>query len=504
MRTALRKTTPAEEQEHRAFGIPWMELFLPHYMKVGVNRLHRDLASDFGELHQKRGSWRVYESARGSDKTTWTSKGYPLWLVCEGLEKYILLLSHTSREAENFLRAIKSELIDNVLLREAYPAATGKGEIWRQDEILTRNGIYIVARSAGSNVRGTANKVDRPSLVIGDDLNEREDAWSPTLRTRKWEWWTRDVMSVGNPRTNFLVVGTPIHREAISHRLRFEAGWEGRSYRSIIKWPHRTELWAQWETILMNLADPQAQNNAKKFYLDHKTEMDDGSEVLWPEWESLYDLMKLRSSIGYSAFDSEKQDTPGTAGSTEWPADWFDDPEIWFNDWPTDIVRKVQSCDPSKGANSKTSDWQAHAMLGLGRDGMLYVDCDMRREHITAMCSRILDHAFMFGSELVVAEGNSTMGLLSPELERQMAERNKAGKVLLFRYEELTSTDPKAARIRMVGNYLARKRIKVRNTPGGRELVNQWRSWPNADHDDGPDTVGVAIRRMEMLVRNSR
>jgi hypothetical protein len=425
------------------------------------------------------------------------SKGYPLWCVLEKIEPYILLLSDTSDQANEFLDAIRQEVADNPAIARDYPQAAGVGPVWRNDRIRLRNGCQIVAKGAGSRVRGRSNRADRPTLVIGDDCNEKADAYSPTLRRRKWDWWTKDVMSVGTARTNFLVAGTPIHQEAISHKLRRTAGWQSRSYRSVIEWPERMDLWGEWERILSNLADDSAQVTARAYYEANRAEMDRGAVVLWPEWEPLYDLMRLRASIGASAFDSEKQDRPGTDGATEWPAEWFDDPDLWFTDWPETVCR-IQGIDPSKAANSTTADWQAHGCLALGKDGVLYLEADLRREHVTAMCQRVIELAEVWQPDVVVAEVNSTMGLLTPELQRVMAERGKTG---LFTYEELTSTDPKAARIRKAGSYLSRKQIKVRNTAGGRELVNQWRSWPNSEFDDGPDVAGVLIRRMEMYVR---
>jgi hypothetical protein len=61
--------------------------------------------------------------------------------------------------------------------------------------------------------------------------------------------------------------------------------------------------------------------------------------------------------------------------------------------------------------------------------------------------------------------------------------------------------DAKSSRIRFAGAYLARRQIRFRNTPGGRMLVEQLRDWPNGDHDDGPDALGVAIRRLEILIQ---
>lgn len=494
-------------RRHRSqpFGMGWMRKYLPDYLKVTSNRLHRDLAEDLSGFHLQRGQWRVYEAPRGAAKSTWLSKGYPLYCACEGIEPYTLMLSDTGDQAKEFLDDVKREIETNRTLAQDYPDACGKPNIWRADRIRLANGSMIVAKGAsGGRVRGRGNKSSRPSLVVVDDANERKDAFSPTLRKRKWDWFTRDVMSVGTARTNFLVAGTPIHREAISHRLRMTAGWQGRGYKAIVAWPTRMDLWGEWERIACNLGDANAKVSARAFYEANRAAMDAGAEVLWPEWESLYELMMLYAAIGSSAFASEKQDQPGSDGTSEWPAEWFDDPDIWFWEWPETIVRRIQGLDPSKGEGDHTGDYQAHGMMGLNDNGHLYLEVEMNRVNAPSMIERALDLARYFRSELWVVEDNGTMGFLEPEVDRQLVERNKDGKAQLLPFEAFTSTDPKASRIRHLGSYFRRKQIKIRNTPGGRMFADHCRDWPNGEFDDGPDMAGVLVRRMEMLVNEGR
>lgn len=500
--------------ERRPFGLDWMRRYLPHYLTAPPNRLHRDLAADLAGLHERRGEWRVYEAPRGSAKSTWLSKGYPLWCAVERAEVYTLLLSDTGDQAGEFLDAVKQELEGNPRLAADYPEACGVGPVWRGDRVRLRNGCQIVAKGSGSRVRGRSNRNARPSLVVVDDANEKDDAHSPTLRRRKWDWFTKDVMPVGTARTNVLVAGTPIHREAVSRRLRTAAGWHARGYKAVERWPARTDLWAEWELKLYDLADPDRVGTARRFYEANRAEMDRGAEVFWPEWEPLYGLMTLRAAIGPAAFGSEKQDQPGGDGASEWPPDWFDRADLWFDRWPelVDVGGRpalVQALDPSQGADARTGadrgrDFQAHVRAGVGRDGLVYVEADLRREDPTAMCGRALDWAGEMPPAEVRVEDNGTMGLIDVEFDRQLADRAKAGRPQLTRVVFFTSRDAKADRVRAAGGYLSRGQIRVRNTPGGRALVDQWRDWPTGEFDDGPDAAGVAIRRLETLIHEGR
>lgn len=478
----------------------WVAKFLPHYLTAELSEFHRSLLADLAGFHLTRGQRRAYRGPRGSGKTSYLSKAYPLYCAVEGIEPLTLLLAETGEQATAYLRAVKRELESNHALAAAYPAACGAGPVWRDDRVTLRNGTTIVARGAGGRVLGLTQGAARPSLVVGDDLNERRDAYSPTLRRRKLDWFLRDVMNVGGPTTNVLVAGTSIHREAVVCDLSRNGTWQTRRFRSVVRWPDRMDLWLAWERVVTNLADPDRLAAARDFYEARRADMDAGAEVLWPAREPLYDLMLKRAEIGPAAFGTEKQDEEGVDGATEWPAEYFDRPSFWFDEFPDDLVLRVQTLDPSKGQAARAGDYQAHVMLGVGKDGTLYFDADLRREPVTEMVSRALDLAAAWQPNALVAEGNNCMGLLTPEFQRQMNDRAGRGKPLLVPYTETVHTDPKIARIRFVGAYLARGQVRVRNSPGGRLLVEQWRDVPAGEHDDGPDAAGTAVRRAELML----
>ena len=431
-----------------------------------------------------------------SHNTTWMTTGYGLYCALEGVERYVLILSETGDQAKAFLRSIKDEVQSNAAVARDYPHAAGVGPTWEAMECRLRNGVLITARGAGGRIRGLKNRDARPSLVLVDDPNEKDDAYSPTLRQRKWDWFTRDVMAVGDiATTNVLVAGTPIHREAICYRLRDAPGWRSKTYKSVERFPDRADLWQQWERAVTNLADPDRTAAGLAFYAANRPAMDAGAEVLWAERESLYDLMLFRAANGDAAFNSEKQDEPGAGGAVEWPAAYFDDPKLWFDDWPADVVHKVYALDPSKGGESKAGDYQAHARIGVTRAGTICVECELRREDVAAMARRAVRGAADFGAAELVVEENGTMGFVVPEFERTMAELK-----LLVPLRGVTNTAAKDARIRRLGPYLSRAAVRVRNTAGGRDLVAQWRAFPTGDYDDGPDAVATGVIRLEAIV----
>ena len=481
----------------RPFDKGWIAEYLPHYLTNSFCPLHDDLIAAMGSLETVRGQRLNFMAPRGFAKSTNVSKASPLHGAVEGVEPFTLLLSDTQGQAESFLKAIKTELVGNERLRRSYPRACGVGPVWKSDEIVLNNGCMIVARGAMGTIRGLTNQSRRPTRVVIDDANKKQDIHSPTLRSRVLEWVSKDVMPVGEPGyTNFVCVGTPIHRESVVCDLARNPTWRTRRYRSIGKYPDRMDLWMRWEQILSDLGNPERVSAAAEFYAANSVDMDGGAELLWGERFPLDFLMRERATIGGDAFDSEYQDTPGMAGMTEWPPSYFDD--IWFHDWPDDLMGKALFLDPSKGRTDKPSDWQAHVWGAWSKSQRcLYVEADLRREPGVDMVQRAINHAKGFGASAVTVEGNSDgVGLLYPIFQELLAKTGNA-----LGYDSIHVTDNKISRIRGLGPYLARGQLKVRNTPGGKMLVDQLRDVPSGEYDDGPDSLSGAVRVIQKLLR---
>jgi hypothetical protein len=478
--------------------LEWNRKFLPQYFRrFGPARFHLELDRILHNLHQSRGQKFSLIAPRGGAKSTWCTLAYPLRCALERWEPYSLILSDSAAQAIELLRHVRAELEENPHLQRIYENVMGKGPEWRENRLRLKNGSVIEALGTGSKVRGRRNRSERPSLVIFDDVQSTAAIASAALRARTWAWATRDVLSVGDERTNFLSVGSALHREAVSIRLGQLVGWTNCTYPAIRSWPARLDMWEEFESLATNLADDNREATARAFYSSHRPEMDRGAEVYWPARFGIADLMLKRAELGAAAFESEYQGTPGALEGAEWPAEFFSRPDFWFNDWPADLVLKVQALDPSKGSSAK-ADFQAHVLVALARFGTLYVDCDMRRE--AAWVERAIDLAQQWNPVELIAEANNTMGLMRPTAEQILNERRRAGRPCRLNYTERVNSEPKPVRIRRLSDYLRRGQIRVHNSPGGRLLVDQLRDWPYAAHDDGPDALATAVIRMEELV----
>ncbi len=461
---------------------PWVEKYLKSYLTCAPSPFHGDLAASLTTLHERRGARECWLAPRGAAKTTWSTFAYPLYCAVNGIEAYTVITSDTSTQARKYLGNIKRVLED-----WGY-----QGRTWRDDSIELPNGSAVEALGTGDKIRGRLNRGRRPTLIVVDDPQNKDHIVSALKRERTMEWMNKDVLSAGEPGTNVLVLGTALHREAVVCQLR--SGWEWHLYRSIIRWPDRMELWAEWEKILHNYAVSDHVARARAFYDAHKTSMDAGAVVLWPERESLYDLMSKRATEGVSAFASEKQNEPIAPEACEWPAEYFDGDELWFSEWP-DLVVKGMALDPSKGQDAHAGDYSAYCWGGIGKDGVIYVDANLERRPITKIVEDGLALYQEFKPLAFLVEANQFQELLAYDFLRLSAP---LGIVLpLF---TILNTVNKDVRIRGLSPYFAQRKIRYRRSPGCRVLVDQLRDFPGGNHDDGPDALQDLVRVLRHLL----
>lgn len=140
-------------------------LVLTDYVKGPFSKMHLYLCDVF-KAKLGTGAREVIVAPRGAAKSSYTTLALPLWAVCYRKHRFIVIASDTSDQAEDFLSWIKDELEGNDVIRRLYPHAFGKGLVWRNDRIITKNDILIRAMGSGGKIRGRRYKNFRPGLVL--------------------------------------------------------------------------------------------------------------------------------------------------------------------------------------------------------------------------------------------------------------------------------------------------------------------------------------------------
>ncbi len=474
----------------------WGRLMLPAYFRLPPSRMHRWIGEQLDGMDESRGARLNVLGPRGGAKSTIGTLAYVLKCAVAEREPYIWIVSDTMSQARTHLASVKAELEHNSLLATYYPQAAGRGPRWRADAAELRNSVLIEAYGTGQRLRGRRRREHRPSLIVCDDLQNDGHVASASQRQVSRDWFHGTLLKAGDRRTNVVNLATALHRDALAMQLDRSPGWNSRVFRAIERWPENMELWGQWEELYADASAADARAAAAEFFAQNRQAMLAGAELLWPEHEDLYSLMRMRFEEGRTAFEREKQNSPIDPERCEWPEEYFAH-NLWFGEWPTELVVRTIALDPSKGADARHGDYSAYVLLGIDRHGVLYVEADLARRPTPQMVADGVNLCQRFPADAFGIEANQYQELLAGEFSAEFRRRHRR----LLAPHAIHNYTNKLVRIRRLGPYLSQQRIRFHaKSAGTRLLVDQLRDFPLGAHDDGPDALEMAIRLAETLL----
>jgi hypothetical protein len=325
--------------------------------------MHVWLGDQLDRISRERAARLNVLAPRGSAKSTLGALCYVLKCAVEAREPYIWIVSATREQARTHLRHVRSELESHPKLVSAYPLAARRGSLWRAGALQLANGVVIEAFGKGQQLRGRRQRENRPSLIICDDLENDIHAASAAQRAISRDWFHGVLLKAGDESTNVVNLATALHRDALAMHLHRAPGWTSELFQAIQQWPDDLDLWEQWTNVYCDRAAANAEFAARQFFDDHRSAMEAGAVLLWPEKEDLYSLMRLRVTEGRTSFEREKQNSPIDPERCEWPDEYFAH-HIWFDDWPDALSIRILALDPSKGADARFGDYSAYVFLG--------------------------------------------------------------------------------------------------------------------------------------------
>ncbi len=453
--------------------------YFPHYIKHKNAVLHEFLYQRLVEIVDKEfGAHDAIAAPRGNAKSTIVTQIFVIWCIVTNRKKFPVIIMDALDQALPMLEAIKAELEFNPRLIMDYPDATGQGRVWQVGTIVTANDAKVQAFGSGKRMRGQRHGPHRPDLVICDDLENDENVVSPDQRDKLEKWLKKTVLSLGpaDDSMDVVVIGTVLHYDSVLSRLLKNPLWKARTFRAVIEWPHRMDLWDQWEELLLNVDDEGA--SALAFYQERDAAMDAGAIVSWPAAQPLYKLMVKRARDGRTAFDSEQQNDPVSGDD----APFAKCIHFWVNRLTEWLY--YGACDPSLGKKGASRDPSALLVGGFNRHtGVLDVVEALIKKRLP---DRIISDVITLQTEYKCLLWAVEVVQFQEFLKSELVKRSAAQGVPVPAVGITPNTD-KLLRIETLQPHMANQLIRLH--PSQKTLIDQLRHFPKADHDDGPDAL---------------
>jgi len=486
------------------------ETYLARHFNQPASAMHLDLFARLERATVERGLRLAIAAPRGHAKSTIVSLAYILWCICYAREPYILLISDTVDQASDLLSLVKNELENNELILADFPEISetpgllkrDRARRWRKEEIITRGpdgGVKVTALGADKKLRGRKHKQHRPSLIIIDDLENETDVRSPEQRQQRASWFNRAVLKAGTATTNIVVVGTVTHYDALLTNLidsRKSPGWTGIKYRAVISWSSRLDLWDRWQGIYCDQEMFEENGGAvaaSRYFEANREPMLEGTDVLWPEREDYYELMKQRLLDGRFAFDCEKQNEPVNPEECYFQEHEF---RFWDDEFESAdaLIRSLGAhgdwfcaCDPSLGKAGRNAD--DTAIIGVLRDRrtrtLYIIDADIRRRRPSEIIDALIEYHRKRNFRRVAIETNQYQEFLADEVRR------RGGPTYPVPVFSINHTSDKCGRIQRLQPLITMGTIRFSRRHV--TLLDQLRQFPFAAHDDGPDALEMAV-----------
>jgi predicted phage terminase large subunit-like protein len=396
----------------------------------------------------------------GSAKSTYVSILLPSWYLAGNPTHSILAATHSVEFAERWGRRVRNDIAgDTNVLGISLSDDSKAAARWS----LASGGEYYGV-GAGTGISGF-----RANLGVTDDLfGSREDAYSETVRQKRWDWYVDDFSARLKPGAQRILMNTRWHEEDVAGR--------------VLEQIERKEIRGRVISIpaIAEADDPLGR---------------DPGELLWDEPEG----------YNYGAFLKARQRETSpmmwAALYQQRPApeegDYFK--AVWLKPYetlpPRETLRVYGGSDYAVTADG--GDYTVHLVVGLDPDGKMHLLDRWRKqsasdEWIESFCDLVKEWQPVGWAE---EKGQISAGV-GPALDRRCRERQ----TYVYR-EQFPTRGDKAVRAQSIRGRMALEGLYVPvNASWYAEFKSELLSFPAGKHDDQVDALGLIGQLLDQMV----
>lgn len=195
----------------------------PDRVERPFNQLHDEIFPLFDDDSIQK---VAIAAPRGFGKTTLSTIIYPAKKILFHEKHFIMPVSATASSAIAQSENLKRELLTNLNTIRLFGPI--KSEVFSKDVWITSNGIMVLPRGAGQQVRGQLFGNKRPDLIIIDDLETTEGVETEEQRGKLKNWFYSDLCNcVDRSKKDWKIIyiGTVLHEDSLLMELLDDPSW---------------------------------------------------------------------------------------------------------------------------------------------------------------------------------------------------------------------------------------------------------------------------------------
>jgi predicted phage terminase large subunit-like protein len=246
---------------------------------------------------------------RGFGKSTIGDIAYCIWRITQDRNIRILVVSNTQRQAEAFIREIKSQLVQNIKLTSLFGTFIGEFKKWTESEIIVTGKTSMHKESTITGLGASGQVISKHfDLIIGDDIVDFENARTELQREKLRSWFYSSLLPTLEPNGELHIVGTRYHPLDLYQTLIDSKSYDVQIQRAIQE--DGTSLWPEKFSIdTLNQKKEESGSLIFNCQYQNDVELLKKGNIFLYDWIQWYDLIppKLRVFQGVDLAISQSE-----------------------------------------------------------------------------------------------------------------------------------------------------------------------------------------------------